>query len=214
MLSESQLAKDVKVANKLIADAQKSLSIINKYIDEDDKENAMKELYKYEIISEKIVNNARIIPIASGIPNIQETISNIIIEENNVEVSYTNEGWFRVKIPSLLPKKEKGNPSYIRATLNAALKKYFSTNERKKFKEKCVFIVKHNYSKERNEREYRDHDNIELNAVVDNIALYVLLDDSPMKCKHYYCSTVDITDSTEVFIIPDTDFIKWLNTYN
>lgn len=214
MLKDSQLAKDIKKANKLISDAQKSLSIIDQHIENNDKEEAMKEIFKYERISEKIVNNARVIPIASGIPKIQDTISELIIEENDVKIRYTEDGWFYAKIPCLLPKKEKGDPSYIRTTLSFAMKKFFSSHERKKFREPCVFIVRHNYSIERSDREYRDHDNIELNAVMDLVAMYVLLDDSPMKCKHYYCSAIDITDSTEVFIVPHKDFIKWLNIYN
>ena len=214
MLKNSQLAKDIKVANKLILDAQKSLTIIDEHLEKNDKEALMKEVFKYERISEKIVNNARIMPIASGIPKIKDTLSEIIIEENDVKIRYTDDEWFYIKLPSLLPKKEKGDASYIRATLNSAMEKFFRSNERKKFMEQCVFIVKHNYSIERSEREYRDHDNIELNVIMDLVALYVLVDDSPMKCKHYYCSAVDITDSTEVFIVPSKDFIKWLNIYS
>lgn len=210
MLKNSQFAKDVYIAEKLLKDANKSLNKIINYIENNDRENAIEESFKYEVISEKIVNNARIIPISSGIPNIQNLIHKIIIEENNVEVGYLDNGWFKMKIPSLLPKKEKGNASYIRATVNMALQNYFKKNERKKFNEDCVFIVKHNYSEQRSDREYRDHDNIELNVIIDAIALYVLIDDSPMKCRHYYCSAVDKEDNTEIYIIPNKDFIEWL----
>jgi hypothetical protein len=42
------------------------------------------------------------------------------------------------------------------------------------------------------------------------IALYVLVDDSPMKLKHYYCSFMEESDSTEVYVIPTKDFKEWL----
>lgn len=211
MLKDSQLSKDVEIAEKLLKNGIKSVSLIKKHIENDEKKLAVDEAIKYEIISEKIVNNARLIPIASGIPCIEEQISDNIIKENNVEIKYlNNDSWFYVKIPSLLPKKEKGNPSYIRATLQIALKKYFSRNKKIKFDNDCVIIFKHNYSKERNEREFRDHDNIELNSVVDLIALYVLIDDNPLKLRHYYCSYISDSDSTEVYIVPNTDFITWL----
>ena len=113
---------------------------------------------------------------------------------------------------NILPKKEKGNPSYIRATLQIALKKYFSENPKIRLNADSVIIFKHNYSKTRSEREYRDHDNIELNSIVDLIALYVLIDDMPLKLRHYYCSYVSEEDSTEVFVVPNTDFISWLTT--
>lgn len=214
MLKDSQFAKDVNSANKLLSSAQKTLSKVNSYIEDNDKENAVKEIFKYEVITEKIVNNARLIPTATGIPKIQNKVNDLIISETKTEVGYMENGWFKIRIPSLLPKKEKGNPSYIRATLDVAMREYFSKNLRKRFEENVVFIVKHNYSEERSEREYRDHDNIELNAVMDTVALYVLIDDAPLKCKHYYCSSVDKTDSTEVFIVPDKDFIEWLTNYN
>lgn len=213
MLKDSQIAKDVLIAEKLIKKAEDSLKKIDTMIAQDNKEGLLEELFNYENLCEKIVNNGRLLPIMSG-RNAKDIINNTIIEENNLNIEYTQEGWFYVKIPSLLPKKEKGDPSYIRTTLNVGMKDFFSKNEKKKFESNVVMIFKHNYSKERTYREYRDHDNIELNSVVDMIALYVLIDDSPMKAKHFYCSAIEDTDSTEVFIIPQTDFKKWLTKYN
>ena len=126
MLRDSQFAKDVLVADKLLTDGKKSLDNIKKHIEHENKQLAVQEAIKYEIISEKIVNNARIMPITSGIPYIEEDINKNIVDCNNIEIKYLNNNtWFYSKIPSLLPKKEKGNPSYIRATYQIALKKYF-----------------------------------------------------------------------------------------
>ena len=47
-------------------------------------------------------------------------------------------------------------------------------------------IFRHVYDRNRPEREYRDHDNIELNTVVDAIAMFFLVDDTPLECRHYY----------------------------
>ena len=68
------------------------------------------------------------------------------------------------------------------------------------------------YCRDRPERRRRDHDNIEVNCVADTIALFVLLDDSPSVCSHYYCSAAGDTDCTEVFVIPHADFPLWLAT--
>ena len=138
MLKDSQFAQDVKVAEKLLNDGIKSLNLIKKHIEHENKQLAVQEAIKYEVISEKIVNNARLIPIASGIPNIENQINENIILENNIEIKYLNDNkWFYTKIPSLLPKKEKGNPSYIRATLQIALKKYFSERKETEFCGEC-----------------------------------------------------------------------------
>ena len=50
----------------------------------------------------------------------------------------------------------------------------------------------------------------ELNAVVDALAMFLLPDDSPMRCRHYYCSIVGDEESTEVFIVPRNEFGVWL----
>ena len=214
MLKDSQIAKDVKVAKKLLSQMNNSIQTIDTKIDEDDRNGLIEELFNYENIVEKAVNNARLLPIITGNPRAKEEVKDIIIKQNDVNIDYTKEGWFYVRIPSLLPRKERGNPSYIRATLEAGISKYFKTHKKIKFLEKCVIIFKHNYSKERDYRKLRDHDNIELNAIVDMITQYVLKDDSPMTLTHYYCSCIEDKDSTEVFIVPRKDFQNWLETFD
>ena len=41
-------------------------------------------------------------------------------------------------------------------------------------------IFRHTYDRNRPEREYRDHDNIELNTVVDAVVMFFLVDDAPI----------------------------------
>jgi hypothetical protein len=73
-----------------------------------------------------------------------------------------------------------------------------------------VAVFRHVYNRERPERQYRDHDNIELNRVLDVVALYVMVDDSPMRCRHYYCSAPGEVERTEIYIVPRKDFRRWL----
>lgn len=56
----------------------------------------------------------------------------------------------------------------------------------------------------------RDHDNIETNMVTDILALYVLPDDHPAVCSHYYCSAAGSEDRTEVYVIPKHNFPMWM----
>lgn len=214
MQSESKFEKDLKTAQRLLSKAQQSLAKINSCIERKNISNAIEESYNYEILCERIVNNARILPVSSGIPSVKGVVVDNIIKENNVLVEYTNENWFHINFPSLLPKKEKGDPSYIRATVQSALKKFFLDNKKRTLQDDSIIIFQHNYNKSRPEREFRDHDNIEINAIVDLVALYLLVDDSPMKCKHFYCSKVSDHDSTDVFLIPTSDFVVWLKANN
>lgn len=74
----------------------------------------------------------------------------------------------------------------------------------------AVLAYRHVYCRERPERAYRDHDNIEVNMVTDIITLYLLPDDAPRRCAHYYCSAAGAEDQTEVYVIPTSRFPTWL----
>ena len=78
----------------------------------------------------------------------------------------------------------------------------------------CVLIFRHVYDRNRPEREYRDHDNIELNTVVDALAMFFLVDDTPLECRHYYCSARGSIERTEVYIVPRNEFETWLAMEN
>lgn len=71
-------------------------------------------------------------------------------------------------------------------------------------------IFRHVYEKGRPERRYRDHDNIEVNMVSDTVAMYVLTDDAPPCCDHFYCSAASTQERTEVYVVPVRDFPQWL----
>ena len=73
-----------------------------------------------------------------------------------------------------------------------------------------VTIFRHVYNRERPERQQRDHDNIELNRVLDAVALYVMVDDSPSRCRHYYCNAPGSSERTEVYVVPRGEFRYWL----
>jgi hypothetical protein len=77
-----------------------------------------------------------------------------------------------------------------------------------------VTIFRHVYDRERPERENRDHDNCETKAVLDIVALYVMYDDSPTRCKLYYSSAPGDVERTEVYVVPQDEFIDWLELEN
>jgi hypothetical protein len=171
---------------------------------------AYKKSFTFEADAEKFTNLARLLPIATGDRTALSQVSDIITSTLETTIEYTGRDWFKMSIPALIPRKEKGNASYIRASVQTALNKYFEANPHPKFSSKSVIIFEHIYSPERPSREYRDHDNIEINVVVDLIALYCLIDDSPMLCSHFYTSKVGEKDTTNVYIIPKEDFPFWL----
>ena len=122
---------------------------------------------------------------------------------------YAKRGWFLLKIPALLPKKGTGSPIYIQQYLYPALRRYFDGKPPARYRS-CVLAYRHVYQRGRPERAYRDHDNIEVNMVTDIITLYLLPDDAPRRCAHYYCSAAGEVDCTEVYVVPASRFPEWL----
>jgi len=159
--------------------------------------------------SEKMTLLTRVLPAYTGNPQIPQDVDNFVDKSVPVEIGFTNEGWFCVRLPLLLPKKAEGSASYIRGILFPALRNFFRDKNPIRYPE-SVMIFRHVYDKDRPERRYRDHDNIEVNMVSDTVALYVLVDDAPPCCDHFYCSAASTWERTEVYVVPTEEFTQWL----
>jgi hypothetical protein len=151
----------------------------------------------------------RVLPAYTGHPRAKEMMEDAILKVFPVEIGFTAEGWFCLRIPALLPKKNKGSPAYIADPLYPAMVRFWRGKPPVRYPYN-VTVFRHVYSRDRPERQYRDHDNIELNAIMDVVSLYVMVDDSPMRCRHYYFSAPGDGDRTEVYVIPREDFTHWL----
>ncbi len=150
----------------------------------------------------------RAIPTYMGKPRAQEVIEETMLSAVPVEIGFTEQGWFSMRIPVLLPKKQKGPVDYIRGLLYPALARFFRDKPPVRFRS-CVIIYRHIYNRDFPERELRDHDNIEINLTTDAIALYTMTDDNPRVCNHYYCTAAGSEERTEVYIVPRSDFKLW-----
>ena len=94
------------------------------------------------------------------------------------------------------------------------MSRYFREAEYTRRFSECVVIFRHVYDEACPENQLRDHDNIELNMVIDTIAIYVMEDDTPLKCRHYYLSAPGPEDHTEVYVVPLTDWLTWVQREN
>lgn len=159
-----------------------------------------------QMTSEQISNIARLLPTYLN-PNGTELVIEQIAEALEITYSYVDEV-FRAEIPSLLPKKEKGSARWIRASVQSTLREYIAKTGMKPLVGNYVVLFEHVYS--RKDRQMRDHDNIELNVVMDSIALFLLVDDSPQYAHHHYLSRYGEKDMTVVHLIPQERFISYL----
>ena len=207
--AKNKFQETVRKARRLLGSIVKDFETMDQMCDENLDEEAFRLSFGAHRNICKLFNLGNSLPAMSGGPAADNERNTIIAEEIPVEMGFTEEGWFLARIPMLLPKKDGGNIDHLRTMLYPAFRRYF--NERpvdEKFS-KCVLIYRHVYDRERSERQYRDHDNIELNFVTDTVALYVMEDDAPLKCEHFHCSAAGSEERTEVYVVPQTDFMKW-----
>ena len=170
-----------------------------------DRKEAYQNAFEFAYHTERLTLLARTLPALTGIPAARSKMEHQIAEVLPLHIGYTADGWFGVDMPALLPKKEHGGADYIRQNLYLALGEYFKSRDKLRL-DACVLVVCHRYDRKRPERAYRDHDNIELNAIVDALALYALYDDGPLRCEHHYCSLQDDRDATTVLLVPQDAF--------
>lgn len=165
---------------------------------------------EFERLSERLTLTARTVPVATGRPSAFQDVELIMEQEIPVQMGFTEQGWFQLRIPLLLPQKGKGGAEYVRGFLYPAMMRFMRTDNRSLRYRECILIYRHVYTRGHEARKYRDHDNIELNMVTDTVAVRVMIDDSPMLCRHYYCSALGESERTEMYVIPRSDFFLWL----
>ena len=170
---------------------------------------AYEAAFELENHSEKLTLLTRELPAYTGHPRAKEMLEDVMLKDYPIKIGFTVDGWFCVMIPALLPKKEKGSTDYIGDLLYLAMARFWRNRQPVRYTD-CVLIFRHVYDRERPERSFRDHDNIELNKITDIVALFVMPDDAPMQCRHYYCSVHGVENRTEIFVVPNNEFSQWL----
>ena len=120
--------------------------------------------------AEKTALLARALPVYTYHPRPMMMLHQVMEETIPIEIGFTKESWLYLSMPILLPRKEKSSRNYIRDMIYPSLEKAFIKIPYRVCYEDCVLIFRHVYDRKRPERYYRDHDNIELNSVVDAVA--------------------------------------------
>ena len=158
-----------------------------------------------------LVVNARYLTIITGDPSAVRDFERVLLDEVPVEMGYTEQGWFLLKMPRILPRKEKGSIRDLRILLDAAFRRYPLKFPDVPLFSECVIAYRHVYDENIPEQQWRDHDNIELNFVTDIVAQYVMEDDAPQKCHHHYMSSAGSEAHTEVYVVPNFEFKLWFD---
>lgn len=188
---------------------QDQMAAVRRYCHERDMKRAYEQTIRLEETAERMVFLTRALPAYTGCPHAHIEVENVMRLCVPVEIGFTGQGWFSMRIPVLLPKKEGGSVEYIRSIVYLAMRDFFWGREPVRY-EDCVLVYRHVYDRERPDRQKRDHDNIETNMVSDIVAMYAMPDDGPLVCSHYACSAAGTRERTEVYVVPKDEFPDWI----
>ena len=205
------LIEDINFMEKKANAILKSIDAIKKSISKSSGEFLSTTL-ALQTNAEKLCLKARLLPLRSGNPQAMNRVRVNMAEQTGISITPMNNKWIKIYMPALLPKKESGGVEYIRDSLNTALMQYFVHREKNIYSEPVILIFNHIYSKWYNGRRFRDHDNIEINAVADLLTLNFLADDNPTNCQHFQYTTEAEEDATVIYIIPCTELSSWIGS--
>ena len=111
--------------DRMLATAKESSETVKILCEKGDMIEANEEAFRLEGITEKVVLMTRALPAYTGYPRARSEVNHIIADAVPIDIGYTESGWFSVRIPLLLPKKEHGSSDYIRQILYPAMQRFF-----------------------------------------------------------------------------------------
>ena len=171
---------------------------------------------RLEMVIASLNNHAvfgRTLAISTGHPYAEENLEEIIEATHPVEIGFTGNGWFLLRLEPLAKTKDTANKAYIRSIIYPAMRKFFSGKNFMRY-DNYVLIFQHVYSRDRPVTYYRDYDNVETKSVTDAVAFFTMVDDSPNHCSVYHCCATGNKSCTEVYVLPKEDFSEWLRLEN
>lgn len=141
-----------------------------------------------------------------------EKLEELLLTQSDIRIGFTEQGWFYLRIPAILPHKKRGHSWYLEGILWAAFGRW--QRERiamgepiKRFHEKCVIVYRTTYDRLMPGRRLTDFDNFEYKVVTDMITGPLLVDDGPQYLDaHYMANIAGEGDFTEVYLVPECDY--------
>lgn len=119
------------------------------------------------------------------------------------EISATEYG-MTVTIPCLLPARGKYS-GYIRSTIADLFR-----DRPRTFLRDVVVAVEQQYSEDLPPRRWRDHDNVEITSLLNELSLWVLGGDDPQTMDLFQFATKQEQNRTVIHIIHRSKFLDWV----
>lgn len=146
--------------------------------------------------------------LASGVPDARAEVEKIIAQIHPVEIGFTPEGWFSLRMEPLARTRDTASKEYIRGIIYPAMRRFFADKATVRYP-RCTLVFRHVYDRNTPDAQYRDYNNAEVKLITDTVAMYVMTDDDPLHCNVFHCSAPGPESRTEVYVVPREDFAGW-----
>lgn len=179
------------------------------------REGQKETVYKYTLGMvedvENMTRNARELVLSQRTPTGVEDVRRIVDDHYKIEMGFTQEGWFCLRMPLIIPKKNGYSVKYVENRLRAALEDFWNCRPHMNFPyNDAVIVFHHMYARSRNPWEYCVPADSEVECVIRLIFVYVLHQMFQISFRHYHCCSIGEEERTEVYVMPISDFDKWL----
>lgn len=124
-------------------------------------------------------------------------------------IEVTAEGWLRIELPCVMPRREDNDRSrFLAGLLRYTIYRAFPKHDQPRF-HTCVLVYEHIYDLSQSRR-FIDHDNLELKHCQDVLEAAFLTNDTSTLCSAFQCSHRGAQDSTRIWILTPEQFPEWL----
>lgn len=198
-----------KKAQKDVTALEVKLNLLMQMYQEGKEDGADDLLNEAILLAEKMSIRNREVLLNSGDPNAKADLERILAEEFPMKIGFTPQGWFGIRMEPLALTEKVASKEYIRGFIYPAMRNFFADKNTVRYN-KCVVAYRHVLDKNLEHTGRPDYTNSEIKMVTDTVAMYVMVDDSPRYCDLYHCCIPGAEPHTEVYVIPEEEFIDWV----
>lgn len=187
-----------------------------RFIREQNREGRKDLVYSYTLTTaeeaEFLIRNTRELILSQKTPTGEEDLQRVIDATYPVEIGFNADGWFGVRIPLLIPKKDNYSVKYLEKRLGPVLDTFWKGRPRfHSASHKSVIVFRHIYSTLRPGWERCVPADSEIDCVIRLFFSHVFREIFPIDFRHYHCCAFGEAECTEVYVMPVSDLGKWLS---
>lgn len=200
------LAKKVQ---KDVTVLEAKLNLLMQMYQEGKEDEADDLLNEAILLTKKMSIRNREMVLSNSSTNAKEDLEKILAEEHPMKIGFTPQGWFGIRMQPLALTEKIASKEFIRGIIYPAMRNFFADKSTVRY-DKCVVAYRHVLDENLKYTGRPDYTNSEIKMVTDTVAMYVMVDDNPRHCDLYHCCILGAEPHTEVYVIPEEEFIDWV----